>query len=105
MEWVAITDDKAGLLYYLNTATNQTSWTKPPEMTGQGTAAVQPCDWTEKTDPNTGKVYYFNKATKQTSWTRPSELGAMGSAPPPAASAPVQGSEGVEKPDPKTWKV
>jgi hypothetical protein len=104
MEWVAITDDKAGLLYYLNTATNQTSWTKPPEMTPQGTPAVQPSDWKEKMDPNTGKVYYYNKATKQNSRIRPPELGAMGSAPPPA-SLPVQESKGVEKPDPKTWKV
>jgi hypothetical protein len=65
MAWAAIKDE-LGTMYYPNTATRHTSWTKPPEMTGQGTAAVQPCDWTEKMDPNTGKVYYVNTATKQT---------------------------------------
>jgi hypothetical protein len=105
MAWAAIKDDELGTTtYYPNTATRQTSWTKPPEPTEQGTAAVQPSDWTEKMDPTTGKLYYVNKVTKQNSRIIPPELRAMGNAPPPTC-APVQGPKGVAKPDPKTWKV
>jgi hypothetical protein len=72
--------------------------TKPPELTGQETPAVQPSDWTEKMDPTTGKVYYVNQATKQTCWTKPPEVTEEG-------TAAVQPSDWTEKMDPTTGKL
>ena len=64
------TDPVTGALRYVNTATGETSDTRPTEL---------PKGWIVKKDPATGKPIYVNTATGETLRTRPSD-------PPPRSS-------------------
>ena len=82
--WQERKDPSSGKTYYVNTATRETSWSRPPGMVGGGPAAsaagavgggASASDWVETMDPTKGKPYFYNKKTRQTTWQRPAELG------------------------------
>lgn len=63
--WVETVDPTSGQIYYYNTITNETSWTKP------STEAALPENWVETLDPSSGRAYFYNSVTQETSWERP----------------------------------
>lgn len=91
--WTEHNDPGSGSLYWHNTATGESSWTRPAEL--QAAAAVasstavavqaqaaSSSGWTEHRDPGSGKPYWFNPATKESRWTAPPELAAAAPAAP-----------------------
>jgi hypothetical protein len=87
--WMRCTHDD-GRTYYMNEATEKTSWTLPGGFTDaqiadfvsesesgsdsdsdDGAAASGPCPWMRCTHDD-GRTYYMNEATEKTSWTLPS---------------------------------
>merc|ERR1712232_230761 len=83
-EWTEHVDPQSGDVFYFNSTTGETSWTKPaPAMhvvaTGVATAAAKTEEWTEHIDPQTSNIYYFNANTGESSWTKPA-LGEAGAA-------------------------
>ena len=92
-DWQAITNVGSGATYYTNSATGETSWTKPDDAAAA--AAAPAGDWAEAVDPSTGATYYTNAATGETSWTKPTDH----------ASAEPADSEWAEQTDPSTGAV
>ena len=95
--WTEMKDPTSGQTYYHNSATNETSWTRPPAKeeeakltpseirgwernskeqqaeAGETSAAAATNPWTEMKDPASGHTYYFNSKTGQSTWVRPVE--------------------------------
>lgn len=71
-EW---TEHKApdGQVYYYNTITKQSSWTKPDQLKTQAELLFSLSPWKEYTS-DSGKIYYHNIQTKESRWTIPVEL-------------------------------
>lgn len=64
-------------MFYYNSRTKETTWSKPAAMM-QPAAAAAPLGigglaegWTENVDPGSGKAFYFNKTTNESRWERP----------------------------------
>ena len=57
-------DPASGQIYYANTITGESHWTKPPEMMGNTVT------WSAKYDSNSQKTYYLS-STGQSEWTLP----------------------------------
>lgn len=75
-DWTEATDPSSGRTYYVNTATNETSWERPAAMGPDPSAGEEKAeDWTEATDPSSGRKYYVNTKTSTTVWERPAILG------------------------------
>ena len=76
--WVEQFDSASGKPYYLNTATNTTTWERPTVSVTPQHAQVAPLmtqalppGWVEQIDSASGKPYYLNTATNTTTWERP----------------------------------
>lgn len=61
-----------GRVYYYNTATKETTWSKPVELMTPLEKALAAQPWKEYTTPD-GRKYYSNTETKQTVWDMPSQ--------------------------------
>lgn len=94
--WHLCKDASSGLPYYFCTATKQSQWEPPSEVTSSvanagspstnvgavreaapastATEKQLPTGWHECVDTATGVPYYFNTATKQSQWTRPAPV-------------------------------
>ena len=80
--WKATTDASSGRTYYFNTATRETTWTKPedfdatpapatPATPQQHDSAAIDAAWKEAPPTADGRVYYYNKITNETRWQPP----------------------------------
>ncbi|KAH8074186.1 calcium ion binding protein [Aureococcus anophagefferens] len=70
--WVECSDLSSGQVYYSNTKTGETTWTKPSGY--HGPEAIAPggkAKWLEAHDPKSGLPFYTNAATGETTWDRP----------------------------------
>ncbi|KAK9805328.1 hypothetical protein WJX73_002568 [Symbiochloris irregularis] len=87
-----------GQVYYHNTATQESSWTKPEGFAGDADTAAGPpvpvsqqrvprTDWSRVTCRD-GQVYYFNADTKETSWAVPEEVEARKATATASAAKP-----------------
>ena len=87
MPWVTHKNAE-GREYYHNTATNETSWTKPQELVTEQEKVLSAgsSNWQEFTT-SAGKKYYYNSVTKQTTWTVPDELKPAATTPGSASGA------------------
>lgn len=67
--------DSYGYVFYYNTATGETVWTKPVDMKSpKKPIAKQISDWEEIYDAFSQSVYYSNGKTGETRWERPAEM-------------------------------
>lgn len=110
--WTEHKDPGSGCPYWHNTATGESSWTRPAELEAaaaaassaavavQGQAAsssaasskavavhgqtASSSGWTEHRDPGSGQAYWYNPATKESRWTVPPELAVAAPAAPAA---------------------
>jgi hypothetical protein len=90
-DWTEVADPSTGKVYYYNTKTQETSWTRPELTSEEDTNVIsaEPISseeneskdvgdssdgWVEVQDPNTGKIYYYNKETNETSWEEPTSM-------------------------------
>ena len=84
--WVQLYNNEMESLYFYNTWTQDTRWTRPLAMEIFGDTVVGYTDeanvvqgetkWLKCNDPDTGIDYYFNNDTGETRWDRPSEAGS-----------------------------
>ncbi|KAI9797598.1 MAG: hypothetical protein M1833_005381 [Piccolia ochrophora] len=73
-----------GRVYYYNTQTKATQWTKPPELMTPAERALSNQPWKEYTAEG-GRKYWYNTETKQSSWEMPQVYkDALGQTQPPA---------------------
>ncbi|CCU81928.1 pre-mRNA-processing protein prp40/formin binding protein (FNB3) [Blumeria hordei DH14] len=81
-----------GRVYYYNTITKITQWTKPEELMTAAERALSSQPWKEYTAEG-GRKYWYNTETKQSSWEMPEAykvaLAKEASSPKPTASAPT----------------
>ncbi|KAL1625352.1 U1 snRNP protein [Diplodia seriata] len=79
-----------GRVYYYNSQTKVTQWTKPDELLTPVERALKDLPWKEYTAEG-GKKYWYNTETKQSSWEMPEAfkvaLASVPPARPPAAPA------------------
>ncbi|TVY26536.1 Pre-mRNA-processing protein [Lachnellula hyalina] len=59
-----------GRIYYYNTVTKATQWTKPEELMTPAERAISAQPWKEYTAEG-GRKYWYNTETKQSSWEMP----------------------------------
>lgn len=59
-----------GRVYYYNTITKVTQWTKPEELMSPAERALANQPWKEYTAEG-GRKYWYNTETKQSSWEMP----------------------------------
>ena len=74
-DWVQAEDPQTGRPYWVNTQTNETSWTPPGKASNSEKSATDNGDadeWIEAFDPTSQRKYYINKTTKRSTWTLPS---------------------------------
>ncbi|KAI9816400.1 MAG: hypothetical protein M1832_005067 [Thelocarpon impressellum] len=77
-----------GRVYYYNTQTKATQWTKPVDLMSPAEKALSNQPWKEYTAEG-GKKYWYNTETKQSSWEMPQVYkDALGEGQPPARPAP-----------------
>ena len=65
--WVEAQDPASGRSYWINKATNETSWTPPQQVNTEGDGA----EWEEVQDATSGKTYFVNKTSRRATWSRP----------------------------------
>jgi hypothetical protein len=91
-DWVELRDASSGNVYYHNSRTKETVWTRPTDVVDSADARPLPAvaasaaltasapplppHWAEVLDASSGNVYYHNTLTGKTSWERPSEAAA-----------------------------
>ncbi|EXJ82153.1 hypothetical protein A1O1_08222 [Capronia coronata CBS 617.96] len=87
-----------GRVYYYNTITKETTWSKPAELMTPLEKALAAQPWKEYTTPD-GRKYYSNSETKQTVWDMPSEyrdaLNSVQLPPKPVQQPPAFVAGGV----------
>lgn len=59
-----------GRVYYYNTITKATQWTKPEDLMSPAERALANQPWKEYTAEG-GRKYWYNTETKQSSWEMP----------------------------------
>jgi outer membrane protein assembly factor BamB len=76
--WRAAMDKERGAVYYYNSETGETTWTRPTTAAVVAQAAVSQVEeletapgWEQVTDETTGEVYFYNAETQESSWDRP----------------------------------
>ncbi len=90
--WQEVLDTNTGKPYYWNTATNETSWTRPqgvePKAATVSSSSVLnlPEGWTEKIHPATNQKYYVHKSGKVSNDYPTSSTLAVDSKPKTASS-------------------
>ncbi|GME23125.1 Formin binding protein [Neofusicoccum parvum] len=73
-----------GRVYYYNTQTKVTQWTKPNDLLTPAERALKDLPWKEYTAEG-GKKYWYNTETKQSSWEMPEAYrAALAQSAPPA---------------------
>ncbi|ESZ92215.1 hypothetical protein SBOR_7402 [Sclerotinia borealis F-4128] len=80
-----------GRVYYYNTITKATQWTKPEDLMTPAERALSNQPWKEYTAEG-GRKYWYNTETKQSSWEMPDvykEAMSKEAASPAAAAAPM----------------
>ncbi|TGO54036.1 hypothetical protein BOTNAR_0279g00100 [Botryotinia narcissicola] len=80
-----------GRVYYYNTITKATQWTKPEDLMTPAERALLNQPWKEYTAEG-GRKYWYNTETKQSSWEMPDvykEAMSKEAASPAVAAAPV----------------
>ncbi|XXQ34278.1 WW domain-containing protein [Plasmodiophora brassicae] len=86
--WIELYDPSAGLPYYANPSTGETSWERPAGVT----FPVNGTDWRTCIDAETQTTYWYNVGTKETAREPPTEFATSAPAPevrPGPDSAPV----------------
>ncbi|MCJ1292200.1 hypothetical protein MMC34_003750 [Xylographa carneopallida] len=80
-----------GRVYYYNTQTKSTQWTKPVELMSLAERAILDQPWKEYTAEG-GRKYWYNAETKSSSWEMPEVYkNALAQAQPPSLpAAPAQ---------------
>ncbi|KAI9800103.1 MAG: hypothetical protein M1825_004285 [Sarcosagium campestre] len=79
-----------GRVYYYNTQTKVTQWTKPPELMAPSERALANQPWKEYSAEG-GRKYWYNTETKQSSWEMPQIYkDALAQDQPPARPSPSQ---------------
>ncbi|KAI1386714.1 uncharacterized protein F4822DRAFT_411032 [Hypoxylon trugodes] len=80
-----------GRVYYYNSITKATQWTKPEDLMSPAERALANQPWKEYTAEG-GRKYWYNTETKQSSWEMPEAyrkaLGHEGTPSTPASSTP-----------------
>lgn len=74
-DWQEVEDPSNHKVYYWNTVTNETTWTRPIESEESSFAKSTndlPPGWEERKHPATGQLYYLHTSTGQTVHTKPS---------------------------------
>ncbi|KAF4627094.1 hypothetical protein G7Y89_g11059 [Cudoniella acicularis] len=81
-----------GRIYYYNTITKATQWTKPEELMTPAERALSAQPWKEYTAEG-GRKYWYNTESKQSSWEMPDvykqALSKENAPPTPVAQAPT----------------
>ncbi|KAI4264135.1 MAG: hypothetical protein L6R42_000748 [Xanthoria sp. 1 TBL-2021] len=62
--------ESSGRIYYYNTVTKATQWTKPEELMTPSERALANQPWKQHTSPE-GRPYWYHGETKQTTWEMP----------------------------------
>lgn len=62
-----------GRVYYYNSETKVSTWSKPDELKSKTELLLNKCPWKEHKNAD-GKPYYYNSETKESTWSMPSEL-------------------------------
>ncbi|KAF8476045.1 hypothetical protein BDZ91DRAFT_689892 [Kalaharituber pfeilii] len=73
--WQEATNPADGRIYYYNTQTKETQWTKPVELMTPVERALQNTPWKEYSAEG-GRKYWYNTETKQSVWEMPDVLKA-----------------------------
>ncbi|KAL8733729.1 MAG: hypothetical protein Q9166_001922 [cf. Caloplaca sp. 2 TL-2023] len=79
-----------GRVYYYNTVTKATQWTKPEELMTPSERALANQPWKQHTSPE-GRPYWYHGETKQTTWEMPEvyKSAIAQSSQPPKAQMPA----------------
>ncbi|KAH8043901.1 calcium ion binding protein [Aureococcus anophagefferens] len=86
----------SGQVYYSNTKTGETTWTKPSGY--HGPEAIAPggkAKWLEAHDPKSGLPFYTNAATGETTWDRPKGVEIKPAPAKARGRGPLRGHEEV----------
>jgi hypothetical protein len=81
------THDDSGQVYYHNTKTGESAWTRPGAD-----------DTWEKTQDEAGRAYYHNRATGETAWDEPASSRTTVATPQPEAAAPTKSQDSTSSP-------
>eukprot|EP01039_Chlorochromonas_danica_P000574 gene573-618_t len=78
-DWQEVEDPSNHKVYYWNTVTNETTWTRPVESEDSSFANTNdlPPGWEERKHPATGQLYYLHTSTGQTIHSKPSSSSSI----------------------------